>query len=239
MIVSVNHPIENTIGIKGVDIPNLALIQPRKERKIPISSNFMIMPIRHLSLILCLGLAGCATISQPPAERLLPLPPSQTGSLKTSQLRAWDIQGAIAVRTEQKGWNASFNWSQKYANYCLNIFGPLGSHRISLIGNNQYAILTTADKKYKAANAETLLAQQLGWYMPVNNIHYWIQGLPAPGDIHHLTRNAQGQLMSIDQQGWHIEYLSYDNINGLDLPTLIELQNSRIFIRIAIHQWNF
>jgi len=49
--------------------------------------------------------------------------------------------------------------------------------------------------------------------------------LPAPGSVMHIARNAQGQVTMLDQQGWHIEYQSYDKFNGLNLPILIHLQN--------------
>jgi outer membrane lipoprotein LolB len=194
--------------------------------------------MRYLYCIfLLVSLVGCTTVSYHPAETFLSS--NKAYSSGTKNLLSWDMQGAIAVKTNQKGWNASFNWSQRQANYHLTIFGPLGSNRISLTGNNEHAILTTAERTYEATNAEVLLEQRLGWYIPVNSIYYWVRGLPAPGAISHKVRNAEGQLIAIDQQGWHIEYQSYDKINGLNLPTLIELRNSKVFIRIAIHQWIF
>jgi len=198
---------------------------------------FKIHIIQYFLIMSFVYLVGCTTVSVPPME--IPTHSNKTNLKNLNDFESWNIQGAIAVKTEQKGWNASFNWSQKYDNYYLNIFGPLGSNRISLAGNNQHAILTSGEKTYEAVNAETLLAQQLGWYMPVSSIRYWIRGLPAPGIVNHIMHNAHGQLISIEQQGWHIEYLSYNTLKNSELPALIELQNTKIFIRIAIHQWNF
>lgn len=195
------------------------------------------LPWRLLGCIWLICLMGCATV---PKENLEPIPlPKPTAPSKAIQLQSWDIQGRIAVKTNQKGWNASFNWSQKQTHYDLNIFGPLGGGRISLIGNHQGAVLITAEKTYESDNVEMLLEQQLGWYMPVNSVYYWIRGLPAPTPINHIVRNNQGQLVILEQQGWHIEYQSYNVIHGLNLPTLMELRNPRVSIRIAISQYEF
>lgn len=193
--------------------------------------------LRILGYLCIICLSGCATLSQRPVEAALP--ENQTSRLSATCFQSWNTQGRIAVKTNQKGWNASFNWSQKQDNYDLSIFGPLGSNRISLVGSSQHATLITNQKTYESDNAEMLLQQQLGWYIPVDSIYYWIRGLPAPGSARHIVRNAQGQVAVLEQQGWHIEYQSYDQFNGLILPTLIELQNPRASIRIAIHQWMF
>ena len=193
--------------------------------------------LRTIGFLCLICLSGCTTLSQHPAETALP--EKQTSCLSAMRLHTWDTQGRIAVKTNQKGWNASFNWSQKQAHYDLSIFGPLGSNRISLVGNREYVSLITNERTYESNNAETLLQQQLGWCIPVDSIYYWIRGLPAPGSVMHIVRNAEGQVTMLDQQGWHIEYQSYDKFNGLNLPILIQLQNPRASIRIAIHQWMF
>lgn len=205
------------------------------------------MVIRYLNLptmlkvvgCICLSfLSGCATLSHNPTEKAVS--ENQTTRLSAKpRLQSWNTQGKIAVKTNQKGWNASFNWSQKYTNYDLSIFGPLGSSRISLIGNPHHVTLITNEKAYESDNAEMLFQQQLGWYIPVDSVYYWIRALPAPDSASHIARNDAGQVVIIEQQGWYIEYLSYDKFNGLNLPTLIQLQNPKISIRIAIYQWMF
>jgi outer membrane biogenesis lipoprotein LolB len=64
-------------------------------------------------------LVGCTTVSVPPMET--PTHSNKTNLKNLNDFESWNIQGAIAVKTEQKGWNASFNWSQKYDHYYLNI----------------------------------------------------------------------------------------------------------------------
>lgn len=186
-----------------------------------------------------LGLGGCATVSSPGTETRFSAPNDMKYfNAAGSHLATWEAQGKIAVQTAHKGWNASFNWQQSGHNYWLDLFGPLGANRISLSGNPQYALLQTGNQKDEAPNAEMLLKRRLGWYLPVNNVHYWIRGVPAPGGYDHLVRQSKKQIAMLDQQGWHITYKAYQRINGLDLPVLIEMENPRVFIRIAIYAWD-
>lgn len=185
---------------------------------------------------LILLLTGCTTVSHSNVDQITP--PVPTANLKIGKIQYWDIRGKIAVKTDRKGWNASFNWLQKQDNYFLSFFGPLGANRISLEGNRSYAMLQTGNQNFEASNAEVLLQRRLGWYLPVNNIYYWVRGLPAPGPCHKILRNSEHETLFIEQQGWRVTYSAYQMINGHQLPTLIELENPKLFIRIAIYRWD-
>jgi outer membrane lipoprotein LolB len=191
--------------------------------------------IRHAWFVLLVCLGGCTTISQPPSQgNTLVSHPSN----KIKMLQSWNAQGSLAVQTATKGASASFHWiQQRRSNYRLAIFGPLGANSILLIGNHQYATLEASGKTERASDAEVLLEHRLGWYIPVNNIYYWGRGLPAQGrPASKIFYNEEGQIVSMVQQGWKIEYKEYNN---LGLPILIDLRNPKLFIRIAIRQWNF
>lgn len=195
------------------------------------------MNVKYVWLVCCvLALNGCATVSQPSLRE-----PINAQALRPSAYshysQSWVAQGAIAVQTAKKGWSASFNWLQKGNRYSLDIFGPLGSRRISLAGDSNEAVLITADQTQRALNAEILLQRRLGWYIPVHSARYWIRGLPAPGEIDKVLRNGRGELVLLEQQGWYITYESYCNIQGQSLPTVIELKHPRLFIRIVIREW--
>ena len=191
---------------------------------------------RYSWLLIIAFLGGCTTLSQPPLNDDIASSNPRSFS-KIKMLRAWNAQGSLAVQTSQKGWTASFDWTQQRRdNYRLSIFGPLGANRMLLVGSRQYATLETAGKTESASNAERLLANRLGWYIPVSNIYYWGRGLQAPGlSANKILYNEKGQIVSMSQQGWIIEYKEY---NDLGLPILIELRNPKLFIRIAIRQWN-
>lgn len=185
-------------------------------------------------LVAVLSLSGCATWSPQTVRTDIPIPSSER---KTNQIQAWNVRGKIAVNSAQKGWNASFDWQQHLNFYRLTIFGPLGTYPISLNVQREGATLTTATCTYQATDAEQLLKKQLGWSIPVDAIYYWIRGLPAPGEIHAVTHNHQGQVISFMQQGWQVTYETYARINGFELPSFIVFQNHDLRIKIIVYQW--
>ena len=53
-----------------------------------------------------------------------------------------------------------------------------------------------------------LIQEQLGFAPPLDALRYWLLGLPAPGDAQE-SRSPGGQLLSLTQQGWLVEYQEY------------------------------
>lgn len=153
-------------------------------------------------------------------------------------IRDWTVQGSIAARSDQKGWNASYNWQQQNDNYTLVLFGPFGIDRTQLSGNPGKVTLTTAAQQQFTANSpEALIQQQLGWSLPVTNLYYWLRGLPAPHMLSRQSYDINNHVVDLYQQGWHITYLRYIAVNGIDLPDRILLTNAQWQVRLVITKW--
>ncbi len=88
----------------------------------------------------------------------------------------------IAIRTNKDAWRADWQWQQTAPlTYEILLLGPLGTNTIKLTAAPQHVSLTGSNGQHVAAlNADELLAQQLGWALPISNLYYWIRGLPAP-----------------------------------------------------------
>lgn len=157
-----------------------------------------------------------------------------------SAIQNWNAQGNLAINTDQKGVNASFNWQQQNANYTIALFGPLGSNRVTLTGGPTQVTLQTPNQTFTAADPESLMQQQLGWSIPVSNLYYWLRGIPAPGvKVVHESLDMNKHLSQLSQQGWHIIYLRYLSVNGVDLPNRLLLSNSRVQLRVVITKWAY
>jgi len=198
-------------------------------------------------LILPLALTGCATTAvnsgatfsengNSLGTHYLARPARQA---QLSAIRQWSARGNIAIHTEQKGWNASFNWQQQGENYNLVLFGPLGTNRVQLIGSPQQVTLQSATRTVTSTSAETLLQQQLGWSVPVSNLYYWLRGMPAPGSRARQSYDLNNHIVQLTQDGWHIIYLRYISVNGVDVPNRLLLSNPRLQVRVLITQWDF
>lgn len=180
-------------------------------------------------------LTACTTLTPPASNQDLAWP----ARLKQLQkINHWTVQGAAGIRTVDNAWSASLFWHQTADKYSLHLFGPLGVNRIQLAGDKNQVTLTMPSEPAKTAkNAEVLLQKQLGWHLPVNYLQYWIRGIPAPQTAAQLSWDTFHHVTQLKQGGWIINYADYSNIDGIDLPTRINLHNPQLQVRLVIRQW--
>ncbi len=67
-----------------------------------------------------------------------------------------------------------------------------------------------------------MLYQRLGWEVPFNELVYWARGLPNPGAVN-LETDHLGRLTRLQQGIWAVEYLDYRDIEGLQLPSKLNI----------------
>ncbi|STX30023.1 outer membrane lipoprotein LolB [Legionella beliardensis] len=152
---------------------------------------------------------------------------------------SWDLSGAMAVRSRNKSSTASVNWYQRGpGSYQIRLFGPLGSGTIMIAKRGGIITLKDGPKTASSSNAEQLLLQQTGIRLPVNNLYYWVRGLPAPGGIQSAKRDTGNRLLLLRQGGYTIQYLGYRTVGKTVLPTHIRLQGNGVFIKLVINRWS-
>ncbi|WED43205.1 lipoprotein insertase outer membrane protein LolB [Legionella cardiaca] len=155
-----------------------------------------------------------------------------------SAITSWEISGALAARSKSKGWNASINWLQRGSSqYQIRLFGPLGSGTVII--NKQGGVVTLRDgpKSASSASAEELMKQQTGIRLPVQNLFYWVRGLPAPGNVQSAKRDAANHLLVLKQSGYVIDYAQYTTVGKAVLPSVIRLQGNGLFMKLVIKRW--
>jgi len=175
--------------------------------------------------------AGCATApSLPPVEN-----PAATWQARQTELRpitTWKIQGRLAMRTAEEGWQASLNWVREGERHRIDLIGPLGRGHLRLTPEDQGAELRDADQhSWRAENPEQLLYRTTGWLVPLDGLNYWVLGLPLPDTASSQELDPQGRLKTLAQSGWDIRFLEYTRYGTLDLP-------SKLFIKRQGHDAN-
>lgn len=162
----------------------------------------------------------------------------QISSAPAKTPASWELSGALAARNKTKAWTASVNWLQRGSgNYQIRLSGPLGSGAILIEKQNGLVKFRDGAKSASSTNADELLQKQTGIRLPVNNLYYWVRGLPAPGAIQSAKRSPSNQLLVLHQSGFVIEYLGYSKTGNSVLPSLIKLQGNGIFIKLVIKHW--
>lgn len=154
---------------------------------------------------------------------------------KLQQNKSWVISGLISVTYNQKRDMAHFEWAQNQNNYTINISGPMNLNSVQIIGNkNEVRFYRSNNKCVKAKTPEKLFFDQLGWWLPISSIRYWIFALPAPAKTNLVKFDKYGHLVFFEQHGWKINYFDFQSANGMDLPSMIELKNDKFFIKLKL-----
>jgi outer membrane lipoprotein LolB len=193
--------------------------------------------MHKLLLILpLLWLVGCASypVAPPAAD------PQQSWQQHQQHLLGqpgWKLNGRLLLISGHETWNTSLNWQQQGEYYQVMITAPLGQGSLRLEGDLHSVILQSHDgEPVHASDPELLLAQQLGWWVPLRALRYWVLGLPAPGE-HRKELAETGLLQSLEQDGWTISFRDYRQMDGHWLPARVFATHPEAQVRLSIGQW--
>lgn len=191
-----------------------------------------------LTGIACLLIAGCASFqpTPPPSQKTIPW---ETRKAALERIKNWDAKGSVSIQYKQKTDIASMNWHQENQHYNIALSGPLNFGSVEIVGAPGKVTFKQGNRPpVKAASPERLIAQQMGWQIPVSNLYYWLRGIPAPGSDAKTQFDNTGRITHMTQQGWTIEYAEYMGVGAVDLPKKIYLTHPDLKIRLVIRQWN-
>ena len=198
--------------------------------------------MRFLSLVmlaLLLTLSGCSHFTT--QEQLSGS--GQAGSWQNHKkqltpIDAWQISGKLGIRSEQNSGSAIMFWLQRQDYFDIHLSGPLGQGSTRLTGRQGAVSLEIANRGiYQANSAEQLMQQQLGWSLPVDNLLWWVKGLPSPHSKSQVQLDNNSLLAELVQDQWRVQYLSYRTENGLQLPERIKLSGAGLDITLVIKEW--
>lgn len=147
----------------------------------------------------------------------------------------------------EQGVHGSFTWDQHSDHIVLSLFSPLGQTLVVIDIKPGIAVLTQADKNpIAAADVDLLLAQALGWPLPVSSLHEWLQGFGHTADGHAFVAQPNSTSSTFETpDGWTLNYGAWqddaDN-TAQNRPKRIDLkrqteQAGPVSIRIVIDKW--
>jgi outer membrane lipoprotein LolB len=179
----------------------------------------------------CVALSACVTTR--PA--LAPLPWDRR-STDLQHAAAWQLDGRAAVAVGSQGWQASLNWRQHLATSEVHLSGPFGVGALVLTRTPEGLSLNGAPPSDAVIGQ---LQERLGFDLPLDNLRYWLLGVPAPDAPVDLTRNDQDRARQLRQGGWSIDYDRYMPVNGDWLPAHLVLSREGVRVRIAVDHWEW
>lgn len=178
--------------------------------------------MRSALFLLCLLLAGCATIDQQTA------PAGPVGEV-------FHLSGRVSVKYGAEAASGKISWQHDAEGDDLLFSTPLGQGVARIVQRGGLTNLTTSDQKvYQASDVETLTEQVLGWRLPLAGLPDWVRGRAAAGTPAE-TQLDGSRLSELRQSGWLVEYLGYAGESGL--PSRLRLSRDEVEIRLVIDQW--
>lgn len=189
-------------------------------------------------LILCLLLAGLAACESTPVRM-----GEDEGWLQHRQRVLaqddWRMQGRVAIRHADEGGQGLLHWEQRGETYTLHFYDALNRLQLQIEGDDQgVEMKARSGETRKAADAELLMQEYLGWSVPVASLRYWVRGLPEPQQSVDEFKISNDRLSRISQGNWDIRYQRYEQVDGIWLPDLLKIEAPSFSIKLLVEQWS-
>jgi len=172
--------------------------------------------MKFLSSLAALALAACASVG-PSIEK-----------------PEFDLAGRLAARYGNESFSGNLSWQHARNADEMLISTSLGQGVARIVREGESVTLTTAEpREYRAADAEALTEQVLGFRVPLAGLADWVRGRPSAESPATAEYAPDGRLLSLQQGGWNIEFVAYEG----KLPSRIRLAYPGIELRLAISEW--
>ena len=153
-----------------------------------------------------------------------------------SEGQVFELAGKLAARHGAEAFSGNIAWRHAVASDEMLITSPIGAGVARIVREGDAVTLTTAEpREYRAADAESLTEQALGYRLPLAGLADWVRGQPSSKlPAGRSSRRPDGKLESLEQGGWTIDYLEYQG----DRPYRMKLAYpGGVELRLAISQW--
>nr|WP_191092421.1 lipoprotein insertase outer membrane protein LolB [Francisella sp. XLW-1] len=155
------------------------------------------------------------------------------------QLNKWQAKGVIGIIYNNQAESANYIYTQDGDKFSISLYGPLGIGSVEIKGDtDEVSLENSKGQKIVAKDAKTLMLEQLGWYVPVDGLKYWIKAVAIPNIKYNTQLNSQGLPHKLSQNGWNISYQNYELVDSkYPLPAKIRMSRENITLKIVIKSW--
>ena len=148
------------------------------------------------------------------------------------KLERWTFEGRLALTGKNDSWSASINWGHRPDDEKIKLSGPLGQGATVIQLTGDLVTIDRGDDEVQSSTQpEEFINQQLGMFVPVHSLRYWVVGLPEPTSK--FVETATG----FTQSGWLIEYKQMQPVDNQSMPRKITVTNEQVKLKLIIDQW--
>lgn len=185
----------------------------------------------QLALVACLVallLPACATSPEKQPEGQYDLSARE----HLYKVANWSFEGRMALTGKKDSWSANIVWKHSPESDQIKLSGPLGQGAtlIELSGNHVVVNRGGGDVQ-QSDNPEVFVSQQLGLFVPIQALRYWVVGLPQP-DVKNIPLEN-----GFSQMQWLVQYLQMQAVKADAMPRKMSVGNDQVKLKLFIDEW--
>lgn len=147
-------------------------------------------------------------------------------------LKRWSFDGRISLSDGRESWSASIMWAHTEGKDEIKLSGPLGQGAAVITLTDNLVTINRGDEKPKqSTQVEEFIQQQLGVFVPVRALRFWVLGLINPASPY--LEKGDG----FRQSNWEVHYLQLQNQGNEWLPRKIGVEQGNAKLKLFIDQW--
>lgn len=148
------------------------------------------------------------------------------------ELKCWSFEGRLALTGKNDSWSANISWEHSPEAEKIKLSGPMGQGAVLIsLAGNVVTIDRGGDDVQSSTQPEEFINQQLGMFVPVRSLRYWVVGLPEP------SRSYKETDTGFNQAGWLSEYKQMQAVNDGAMPHKMTVMNKQVKLKLIIDHW--
>lgn len=130
-------------------------------------------------------------------------------------------------------------WQQNAdGSFDLRVAGPFGIGATTITGTPDNVQVRSRGNTYQSNNPEQWIQDKMGWTLPLAGLRFWILGMPSPHSDADIDLDREGRVLTLEQDGWTLNYTEYQKAGSHQLPRKFDVSNSDVKLKIVVDSWN-
>lgn len=183
-----------------------------------------------------LALSGCVSVPEKPIQ-----PPLSENTRHLLALSYWKLEGRVAAKVENEGWNANLVWEHVGDQERVRLSGPFNQGAVSILVERDLIVVNDGKGASETSkDPDAWLKERLGFTVPLRRLRFWVMGIPDPDQGAQFISNPESpEFKGFVQDGWQLQTQRLEVIDGKALPKKLTLHNGNISLKFVADDWIF
>lgn len=148
------------------------------------------------------------------------------------RLGQWSFEGRLSLTGNKDSWSAAIAWVHEPTEEQIRLSGPLGQGATVIRLTDGFVSIDRGNGDVLASDKpEAFIDQQLGVFVPLRALRYWVIGLPEP------DQGYEENYSGFKQAGWLVDYRQTQSIGAQSMPRKITVMNEQAKLKLVIDEW--